>query len=499
MSVLLPEPSGQAELAWALTTICNADRIKRYERFRDYYNGKHDLQFATVKFNQAFGLLFKAFGYNRCRAVVRAHTDRLYVESFDAGENTKVVDRAEELWGINRMDKVQLEIHRDALTTGAGYLWVWTDPSGDKPVVMWPQSPVNMAVRYAEHDPTLLEVAGKVWRNRYGYTRATIYMRDRLERWISLKATEKDSTVPKVDDMQPYNDDGLGSVITNPYDRVPIFPFFNHPVLGDTLGCSELNDVMPLQNAINKTLTDELVTEEFMAYPQRVISGIDPESNPYGDQSQEERANQQKFAQFSAGQLRILTLSDPASKVQEFSAARLDQYTNMADFWDKAISRVSTVPVHWLTLSSDFPSGRALRTAEAPFVAKLQGQQETFSDPWEDSQRFAQEVAGPGEVKGRFGVKWRSAAPMAQEDEMDLVLQMIATGIPLEIALADIGWSASKIEEVVDARDKAVKEQMRMAAQGFAPEENAPNGDLNTAQRVNKTTQARKGNMRVVA
>lgn len=498
------------DVKWAIDHICNASRLDEYRRFREYHNGKQDLKFATEKFNAAFGALFKAFSYNRCRAVVAAHTDRLYVESFDAGENESIVDKAEEIWGLNQMDKVQLEVHRTSCMTGASYLYVWEDPDGELPVVMWPQDPSTIAVRYKEDNPVKLEMAAKIWIQRDKRMRCTLYYEDEIVRLVTKEPMKTGST-PRVDWFEPYLEDGEWSV-DNPYGRVPIFPFFNHGEVGDMYGTSELTDVIPLQNAINKTLTDELITEEFMAYPQRVILGAETGENPYTDQSNDQRSVDQTIKAFAAGALRIMTISDPNAKIEEFSAADLKQFTDMADFWDTAISRTSRVPVHYLKLTGEFPSGRALRTAEAPFIAKLEAQQRDFKNSWQEAMRFALLIAG-NKVEGRFSVKWRTAAPMAREDEMDLVLQMVAVGIPLEIALVDIGWSTAKVEEVTQLIEKQKEEAMKemMALGGGAPtggpnsdrkSPGTPNGDTNVQQRAskaNETRQARRGNMRIVS
>ena len=40
----------------------------RYDRSEKYYKGDHDLTFATEKFQNAFGSLFREFAMNLCAA-----------------------------------------------------------------------------------------------------------------------------------------------------------------------------------------------------------------------------------------------------------------------------------------------------------------------------------------------------------------------------------------------------------------------------------------------
>jgi hypothetical protein len=54
-------------------------RCARTER---YYCGEHDLAFATEKFANAFGALFREFALNLCPAICDAVRDKLKVTGF---------------------------------------------------------------------------------------------------------------------------------------------------------------------------------------------------------------------------------------------------------------------------------------------------------------------------------------------------------------------------------------------------------------------------------
>ena len=60
---------------------------QRYERSERYYNGQHDLRFATEKFENAFGTLFREFALNLCPIVCDAIRDKLRVVGFSADTN----------------------------------------------------------------------------------------------------------------------------------------------------------------------------------------------------------------------------------------------------------------------------------------------------------------------------------------------------------------------------------------------------------------------------
>src|SRR5580765_5815294 len=61
-------------------------RAAKYAKNERYYRGDHDLAFATEKFANAFGSLFREFALNLCPAVCDAVKDKLRVTGFGIGE-----------------------------------------------------------------------------------------------------------------------------------------------------------------------------------------------------------------------------------------------------------------------------------------------------------------------------------------------------------------------------------------------------------------------------
>lgn len=443
-------------LAWAVAAANDQALAARYDRFAAYYDGDHDLSFASPKYETAFGRLFRDFSYNRCAAVVDAHADRLFVESFDCAEEAD--DAAEEaarlIWRANRMDRRQDEVYTESLTMGDAYLLVWPDPETGMPT-LWPQRAREVRVRYSDETPGLVTMASKAWRTDDDRIRLNVYLPDRIERWVT-EGTRKPGQPLDARLFVPWQDDGAGPVVPNPWDAVPVFAFANNARTGE-MGRSELRDVLPLQNALNKSLMDLMVTQEFAAFSQKVIIGIETDPDPYASADPVAAAgNEAQLRNFALGVDRILTIADPAAKIAEFSAAALQQFTEVAEGWDTRISRTSKVPVHYLSLSGNFPSGRALRTAEAPFVAKLEDRQRAFGNVWEDAMRLALRMAGMPTPDEEFSVVWRSAAPMAEEDSWDIVLQMVAAGIPVEVAVKEeLGWDDDQVARLAAALDSA--------------------------------------------
>src|SRR3954453_617558 len=78
----------------------------RYSRFERYYRGEHDLSFATEKFKNTFGSLFREFALNLCPAVCDAIRDKLKITGFSVdesdGESPVDID-LRRMWRSNRM------------------------------------------------------------------------------------------------------------------------------------------------------------------------------------------------------------------------------------------------------------------------------------------------------------------------------------------------------------------------------------------------------------
>lgn len=432
----------QDGLDWAVAAFSNSQLIGNYKKYEAYYHGEHDLQFASPKFETAFGSLFRGFSYNRCSAVVDAHADRLFVQGFSVDSSPEAEQFFGDIWKMNQMDKRQDEIYTEALTNGDAYVIVWPDVETGEPVI-WPQRARDIRVLYSDEKPGLIIAATKSWRTRENYARVNVYLPDRIDRWVSDEPLRAGAGL-NPNQMIPFMDDVAGPTVPNQWGVVPVFAFANNARTGE-LGQSELRDIIPLQNALNKALIDLMVTQEFAAFSQKVIIGIEANTDPYTSTNPDAAANNDaSLRRFSLGVDRILAIADPAAKIAEFSAAALQQFIDVAESWDTRVSRVSKVPVHYLTLTGNFPSGRSLRTAEAPFVAKLEDRQRAFGNVWTLVMNLAAMISGRQDLYPE--PTWRSAAPMAEEDSWDIIMQMVAAGVPMPVAVQkELGWSPEEI------------------------------------------------------
>ncbi len=437
-------------LKWGITALKDT-RSAQYATYRQYLSGVQPLAFATEKFRSAFGRLFDTFSYNRCAMVVDAHADRLCVDGFGADDDA-LAQKAQELWDDNRMDVREGQVEADAFALGDAYVIVEQHPETGA-IHLWPQAAEAIRVHYTDDEPDKIDLAVKRWVGEDKRIYVTLYFADRIEKYRTLTASTGLSTSARLERFQADGDAGW-PVMLGIDDTVPVFHVANNaPVNG--YGVSELRDVIPLQDAINKTLMDMLVTMEFAAFPQRVLINVDTDDDN----------TVEAVRKFQAGVDRLLTLLGTADgkppSIAEFSAANIAQYTEVVELFDKTISRVSKVPVHYLSMSGDFPSGRALRIAEAPFVAKIEDRQRSMGQAWADAVRYGLRLSGTEVEPGALRVNWASAAPLSQEDKLDIALQKDAVGYPFEAILREMGYEPKQLAQIMGERDQAAEQAAR--------------------------------------
>ncbi len=445
----------QEALKWATSVFRDNTVANRYALYGRYARGDQYLQFATPKYAATFGTLMREFSYNRCAAVIDFFADRLQVERFTA-EADGASETAGDLWRRNRMDARAGEVHKAALRDGDAYVIVWPETgtaNGDQGAFpqFWPQKSSEIRVRYDDEEPGKITMAVKTWLLSDKRRRLNLYFPDRIEKYITKGRSEAVTPTALMRYQAPNDADWP---VQNPWGTVPVFHFANNADTG-AYGTSELRDVIPLQDGLNKVLTDLILASELTAYAIKVLLGFDAQ-----DPNVMEAA-----ARIETGRSKMLVVPPgPAGEkptIDEFSAENLMQIISSVELFDKLISRVSKVPVHHLQMTGDFPSGRAMRTAEGPSTSKSEDQQTNFGNDWEDAMHLALRQMGIADP-GMLTTVWKPASPLSKEDALDVALQQSAIGIPFEQIVRELGYDEEEIKAMLAEKDAAVDRQMQM-------------------------------------
>jgi hypothetical protein len=477
------------DLKWAIAAF--ATRQDVYLKTRNYYHGIQDLSFATPKFKSAFGSLFSSFAYNRCRPVVDAQANKLRVKGFQvsgvdltglaivpegsqsptgagqdqAGAQNDLSSQAMTLWRLASMPLREGELYVEQATTGDAYGVVYFDaapPLGTGLPRIYPNRADVMRVRY--DDDGRITMAVKAWLVTQAgpdlnKRRITFYTPTEIVRLITTGTAQ--SELPKeLGQYTLYKEvNFLGQSVVNPVahnlGRVPVVHYANNaPMVGD-FGISELQDVIPLQDALNKAIADMLVAMEYNAFPQRYAIGIEkPEPNEFG----------KIVLPWKAGPGEVWYSTAKDAKFGSFEVANLDQFLKVQDNFDLDIARVSSTPIYWLLMSGNFPSGESQKTAAAPFTGKLEDRQKANGASHAEALSMMFQLMG---VKDPLLIdtEWESAEPRSQREQAEVGKIMADAGIPLEIVARVMGLDAQDMLIITDAEAQAQAAQDKALAQ----------------------------------
>src|SRR4051812_18734371 len=139
--------------------------------YDDYYEGRHRLGYAGVKWQQTFGSLFSHFADNWCQLVVDACAERLRVEGFRMTDDPEGDADAWDIWQRNGLDNDSGLVHTDALVAGSAYAIVWPDNAGQPTVSV--ESAAQVIVAYAAESRRTRTAALKQWLDDSGQIMAT--------------------------------------------------------------------------------------------------------------------------------------------------------------------------------------------------------------------------------------------------------------------------------------------------------------------------------------
>lgn len=426
------------DIKQAIEQIKTLDRDR--EIFARYYDGNHLLSFATEKFKSAFGKTLSGMRDNLCPIVVDAPADRMEVINFSGDEGSETV--AETAWNIWQRELMELksnDVHKEALKTGTGYVIVW---GVDNQAKFYVQNPLNcVVIKNEETDEPMY--GAKMWKAKNDLIRLTLYYADRIEKYITAK--KPDGIELKAEHFIPLNAEGETASEPNPYGVIPMFEFGTDPVL---------ENAIPLQDALNKTFADRMVTQEFSAFRQRWATGLEPPVD-------ELTGIQKKL--FDGGADRLWFTN--AEKVQfgDFDASPLDPFLKAADSDRLEMARVSGTPLHFFSINtSDAISGKALKALESRFTKKVSRLTLNFGATWAKVMKFALQIEGT--QANNLTVQW---APVETQDESELLdsqLKKQSLGIPQETLWEECGYSEEDVAKFkAEAEKKAKEEADRLA------------------------------------
>lgn len=399
----------------------------KYHKAHEYYEGEHLGVFRNYEVRKIIGLLaeiFENYCDNLCPTVVNTLADRLQIGGFSCDDTTAQTIITDS-WKYNKMAAKSGLIHTNTLIYGDEYVIVWYDKKGNPRIYV--QDPKEIAVLKDEDDDIIEAV--KVWQDYNDFMRLTIYKPDQIERYIS-KQTKKQQPEP---DFVPYDQDG-NYIIANPHNQVPVFHFQN--ILGECAKSEISKTVISLQDTLNWAVVYMYIAAVNDVLPLKVLFGVETQYDEEGN-----------IIPIKAGAGQLLQVPNTDASITQLQGADLTQFLSIQDNTRQEIARVTQTPLHAFLLNSgDYPSGSALRVAEAGLMSKVKDRQILFGDAWENCMKFVCKLSGIQDAD--IVCNWNDTQANNDKEESEVMLNKQALGVDEETLWHEMGYDSAQIEQI---------------------------------------------------
>ncbi|MFD8886431.1 phage portal protein [Streptomyces erythrochromogenes] len=442
-------------------------RRSKLRFYSNYYDGRHQkMVFAQAKYQSEFGRLFDSWSDNFCGLIVDSVNERLYIDGFQMTDEPGGDKDAREIWQRNRLDAESNAAHLDAMIHGVSYAVVWADSAG-QPVISI-ESAENVVVQYKPGSRWDIEAAAKFYTDDWGREFVTLWWNGRVYTGAGLSGNWGD-----------YKE------APNPLGVPPVVPIPNRSRLTGP-AISDLTVVVPLADAINKTVADALVASEYAAWPQRYVTGLEIQEDEQG----------RPIEPYKVAVDKLLQAENPDVKFGQFEAADLKNYVNLVNMLVQHMASISRIPFHYFLLNGGTaPSGESITSAEAGLIAKARERMLHFGEAWERVMRLAFLVLGDKRSEAHGAeVIWRDPENRTEAQHMDALLKAQLIGVPRDQLLLDAGYTPQQIERFRTMREQDAKDAMELAEKYPAPVPEQPADSKANEKEARKAPQGNSGN-----
>ena len=409
------------------------ERREDYEMARRYYGGEHDT--AVTDRLKKFLPPRLAFRDNFMNVVVDALAERLKVIGFTS-EDVDYAEWAWGLWQMNRMDYTQVVIHTEAVMLGDSYVLCDWDAVKERP--RWTHQMAEMILPHYNEATREIDWVSKKWMQRgmtgdEPETRLNIYYPDRVEKYVARGGV----WAKHEDDMDeawpvPWLDkagEPLG---------IPIIHFRNRP-MGTDFGQSEIINVIPMQDLLNKSLIDLTMILDTLAFPQRYTLNVNHNSSRL---------------EIMPGSVAEFHSEYDGGSVGQWAAASVDGPLKAIESLVQHIAGTTRTPQHLFQIMGGSPSGEALKTAESGLVNKAQQRMINYGNAWEDCLTMALRIqAAFGTAitvmeDAMLEATWDDPETRNEQAHMEALKAKAELGVSKHQIFRELGYSQEEIDQM---------------------------------------------------
>lgn len=407
-----------------------------------YYDGMQKIQDLGISIPPSLAGLRTVIGWPQIG--IDAIDERCRVEGFRYPSSN---DTDEDLWGIwqaNNLDGEAQLAQIDALVYGRCYITVGPgdDDTNGEPLIT-AESPINMTAAWNARmrrpvAALQLYLDTDFTSDMYGQEVAALYLPNStiyMARTAATGSTTLGTGNWEITDRDNHN---LG--------RPPVVRMANRQRVANRDGLSEITPAwMSTTDSACRTLLGMEVGRELFAAPRRYVLGASEDAFVKADGS--------AASAWEAYVNKMMALERDEEgnipTVGEFKSSDPATFTKLIDTYTKIMSGLTSLPPHYLGLTSDGnpASADAIRSEEARLVKRVERKHTAFGEAWEDTLRLALMIRGgslPDQVH-RMETDWAdpNTPTMAQTSDA-ITKQVMAGSIPAksDVTLKRLGYSA---------------------------------------------------------
>ncbi|MGJ3241161.1 MAG: phage portal protein [Anaerolineae bacterium] len=276
-----------ARMSWESFVAHEEIRAAKVREYRDYNDGEHDVELSPEMKEM---LRSDGLNLNHCENILETLSDRLRLSRVQAtvidetGEPDLVASSNANEW-INRLtrqwnalDGLQIDLHDAIPRDGISYVMAQYD--SDAQAVKWTHEEAfdgheGVIVLWG-NDSSKPTMALKIWhetqrngKHLLDNVMYTVYFPDRIEKYVSTGGNLQ----PRLDDRGEHVYPWImmdGSPI-----GVAVVPFVYKGRRYNRHGLGRLEQVIPIQRAVNRTFTSTIMTSEHIGFPIRYALGME--------------------------------------------------------------------------------------------------------------------------------------------------------------------------------------------------------------------------------
>jgi hypothetical protein len=389
-----------------------------------------------------------------------APVERLTVTGVQPSGMTEADKESWRVWQMNALDADSQLGFLGAVNSGRSFVLVWGNPDDPETPEVTFEDASQCIVMYVPGSRRKRRAALKRWEDG-GFDYATLYLPDEVWKFqrAHLSTPKKSMVMLEADDeMNGWAVRDMGyepNPQPNPMGCVPMVELPNKPMLvSDPI--SDVGGVVAMQNAVNLLWAQLFTASDYASFPQRIVLGAERPVVPVlDDQGQIVGERPVDLERFAVDRVAFFTGDDV--KIDEWTAANLEAYTNVIEVAVGHIAAQTRTPAHYLIGSMTNISGDALLAAETGLIKRVEEKQLWFGQALREVFSLIALAQG-NDAKSRAitggRVIWADAESRSQTQLADSLLKLKTIGFPFEFLALRYGLTPTEVADLLAMKEK---------------------------------------------